>query len=349
MRTVFIFGAGVSRQAGAPLMSDFLDRAEQLYMQGAFKNTKAQHAWEKLESVLHALQSVHYKSYFDSDNIESIFGAIELGKVIGGFGEFSQGELSELSEYTKEVIAMTIDKSIKYHFDPYITPPQPFGLLYNTLRRMSEVRYQDICKLTFITFNYDTALETALHATGYSDIIKTDNESLPTLLKLHGSINWGHCASCGKITSTDFTRQTYSKGDFFLNARSAVDKVTCCDKQTQLLIVPPTWNKTSYHSILTKIWQRAAQELKQAENIYIAGYSLPETDAFFRYLFALGTVGKTRIKKFWVFNPDATGDVEERFRKLTGRGIENRFKYFQVDFAQSLKIIGQELQTTYSF
>ena len=34
MKTVFIFGAGASKKAGAPLMSDFLDRASDLYRLG---------------------------------------------------------------------------------------------------------------------------------------------------------------------------------------------------------------------------------------------------------------------------------------------------------------------------
>ena len=55
------------------------------------------------------------------------------------------------------------------------------------------------------------------------------------------------------------------------------------------MIVPPTWNKTEYHSNLSHVWHEAAVELGSARNIYVFGYSLPETDSFFRYLFALGT------------------------------------------------------------
>ena len=34
MKTVFIFGAGASRLAGGPLMSDFFDKAEHLLRRG---------------------------------------------------------------------------------------------------------------------------------------------------------------------------------------------------------------------------------------------------------------------------------------------------------------------------
>jgi hypothetical protein len=38
------------------------------------------------------------------------------------------------------------------------------------------------------------------------------------------------------------------------------------------------------------VWRTAAQHLSEAEHIFIIGYSLPETDQFFRYLYGLGTV-----------------------------------------------------------
>jgi hypothetical protein len=50
---------------------------------------------------------------------------------------------------------------------------------------------------------------------------------------------------------------------------------------------------------------------------------------FFRYLFALGTVGDAHLRRFWVFDPDPEGVVEQRYRRLIGRGIERRFRFFK--------------------
>ena len=112
------------------------------------------------------------------------------------------------------------------------------------------------------------------------------------------------------------------------------------------MIVPPTWSKGEYHSQLTKVWSRAAAELSDAENIFVSGYSLTETDSFFRYLFALGSVGSARIKRFWVFDTDqGGGKVEQRFRTLRGPGIaENRFLYEQRQFSILPKRVKEELQ-----
>jgi hypothetical protein len=93
------------------------------------------------------------------------------------------------------------------------------------------------------------------------------------------------------------------------------------------LLVPPSWNKLDYGRHLAPIWKRAAEELSNAENIFVIGYSLPETDAFFRHLYALGSLGDRLIKRFWVFDLDRSGSVESRFRAVLGKAALSRFKY----------------------
>jgi len=83
------------------------------------------------------------------------------------------------------------------------------------------------------------------------------------------------------------------------------------------------------------VWKRAADELQTAKNIYIIGYSLPETDVFFRYLYALGSIGSARIERFWIFNPSNDPHVFEKYRNLVGDTVETRFRYFPVSFESS--------------
>jgi hypothetical protein len=81
---------------------------------------------------------------------------------------------------------------------------------------------------------------------------------------------------------------------------------------------------------------RTIYELASAQNIFVIGYSLPETDSFFRYLYALGTESSVRLRNFVVINKDTSGHVGNRFRQLIGRGIESRFKYIPLTFEDSL-------------
>jgi hypothetical protein len=88
----------------------------------------------------------------------------------------------------------------------------------------------------------------------------------------------------------------------------------------------------SYAPTLVGVWQQAARQLSDAENIIVSGYSVPETDAFFKYLFALGAVGNSLIRRFWVFDPDER--VEERFRKLLGVAPNSKFQRWPEGFGQ---------------
>jgi hypothetical protein len=119
-----------------------------------------------------------------------------------------------------------------------------------------------------------------------------------------------------------------------------------CGKQVAIapMIVPPTWNKTEHHRSLSSVWSAAARELSDTEELFIIGYSLPESDAFFRYLFALGTIGESPLRRVWVFNPNRSPEIQRRFSALFGPGAEQRFAFFPMTFEDSIAHIRNECQ-----
>lgn len=135
---------------------------------------------------------------------------------------------------------------------------------------------------------------------------------------MHGSINWGGKGKkiypytfnnhYGQIIPSGRRDQVYIEVSNKL--QNWVSKISNGAGDDVPVIVPPTWNKTQYHGDLTKVWQRAASSLSEARNVFFCGYSLPESDYFFRYLFALGSLSKTEIKRFWVFNPDKKTELD---------------------------------------
>jgi len=123
--------------------------------------------------------------------------------------------------------------------------------------------------------------------------------------------------------------------------------LNCCDGEVdpEPFIIPPTWNKTQHSDFLNRVWKQAASDLSVAENIFVIGYSLPKSDYFFRYLYAIGSIGKTRISRFWVCDPNGT-DVGPfgNFRSLIGRDIgESKFKTLNYGFTSSVGLITKEL------
>lgn len=90
------------------------------------------------------------------------------------------------------------------------------------------------------------------------------------------------------------------------------------------------------------MWRRAAKEMSGAENIVVIGYSLPPTDQFFQYLFALGCVGQRLLRRFIVCDPDPA--VEGRFRELLAPAAKEGFEYFPGVFSACLGTIRDRLR-----
>jgi len=198
-----------------------------------------------------------------------------------------------------------------------------------------------------LTFNYDIGLDMAFSQQGIrSDYFLGENTvggNETKLLKLHGSINWGRRKGGGAIVpcpmevllsgfhpeflEPDRTFVTLQVGTNIASLMKQVRE----DVEETPVIVPPGLFKNEYQGSISRVWQQAAKELEEAEEIIVIGYSLPDTDFFFRNLFALGTVGRKFIRRFAVVNPDKS--IEQRFRSLLGPGTKDRFNYRECNFA----------------
>src|SRR5262249_32290290 len=172
--------------------------------------------------------------------------------------------------------------------------------------------------------------------------------------KLHGSLNWTRCGHCGRIGVFTFPRyfEVFKKTEptfktsenYRLEVGQHLTAFTHCPNTppphtAEPLIVPPTWSKTGHYEQIAVVWQRAAKHLSEARNIIVVGYSLPRTDEFFRYLYALGTVSQTRLQQFIVVNNDRTEKVKRRFRNLLGPLAQRRFDYQRSTFHDAVDLI----------
>lgn len=358
---VFILGAGASKQAGAPLMAEFLDVARDLWAKGSVSDSTP--SFEKVFQAIGRLQTVHSKSEFDIHNVESVFAAMEMGKTLEKFpGCESVADIDGLIGDMKTVILKTIERTLLFpleaarggnvEYKRYSEPPpyRDFVLLLQHLREAAHPPQ----KVSVITFNYDLAMDLALMRDQMGpDYCFADSRSdrrVP-LLKLHGSLNWVACPECDRIATWDIeeylnkhrpSHRAEEKAPILVG--SQLSEFQCCNHsfKREPVLVPPTWNKADYHRTLSRVWSRAAKELGEAVNIFVIGYSLPESDSFFRYLYALGSVSDYPLQRFWVFNPDKTGGVEKRFKDLLGPGARDRFQYFPLTFDVAIREIQKE-------
>lgn len=353
---VFILGAGCSKEAGAPLMLDFLDRAEDLL------HSEQPGPWledfERVFSALVRLRSAHSKSKLDTLNLESVFGAFEMQRLLGVLPD---AEAEALEKSMKVVITQTLERTMLLRLgkDRFGKSQWQPAEEYKRLARLlaGEAPYGKPLPASVITFNYDVGLDHALNYIGAPALYhlpKQEPKRGISVLKLHGSLNWGWCEKCKAVIPWELAAfplplaMDFNDDDSIpldIGTKLASGTFTHCGDapvRPEPVIIPPTWNKTQYHSQLSDVWRQAARELSEAKRIFVCGYSLPETDSFFRYLFALGSVGPSRIREFRVFDPDPK--VEKRFRSILGPETEERFQFESQGFGFMLGVAERTLK-----
>jgi hypothetical protein len=342
---VFILGAGASYDAGAPLMSNFLDRAEDYLSQNRL--SLAVKDIRRLFELRSRMRLVYANSTLDLQNIESLLSALEMGVTIGGIGDYSRQRLTNLLKAAELMIVQTIEESVEFEIvmgEPVqmtgagqvllsLKMPEQYANFINRVHKRFD---KDVA---FVTFNYDVALDLCLLA-AYGQVsyclsgLPSDADAIP-VCKLHGSVNWAihpstrtfDVVQLGKFLKPLSAQHT--RGDK-LRLRFSSDFNTRFGGKYRPIIVPPTWNKTARHRSIPHVWSSASHYLRNATHIYVIGYSLPSSDAFFQHMFALSTMQNDRIRRLVV--TDIDDNVEKRFHALIGPGILSRFSFDKRSF-----------------
>jgi hypothetical protein len=352
MKHVFILGAGASREAGGPLMSDFLDHAEELSRKGGVDSASFRLVFDGIDK----LQVAHSKASLDINNVESVMAAFEMARLFERLGDFEPSLVARLPSAITTLVAQTVEELVTFEMGANdVRPGRGYADFSKLLKSLRESREH----VSVLTFNYDLGADLAIarlnHGVAYGLPNESVDEQSVPLLKLHGSLAWTSdgTGGAGQIVAasvreicTHFIRTTppdERKGSRPLRTRELLRTLRGAHAPLVApVIVPPTWTKTSLYASISSVWKRAADALRDAENIYVMGYSLPLTDEFFRLLYALGTAGPTRMKRFWVFDPNR--EVEGRFRSLLGQAAESRFKFHPLTFSAAVSAIGLRLK-----
>jgi hypothetical protein len=353
---VFVLGAGASVHTGAPVMATFLENARLISKGITVKPWKDD--FDRVFNAINELQRVHSKASFDIHNLESVFTILETARTVGKLPGFEPAQIPQVLDSFKSVITYTLDRTTEFPADPTvqpggvrILPSYDYLRFVQLLEKLRDGR-SGFNGVTIITFNYDIALDFAIRTRqmtpNYALQSKQPLTAHINLLKLHGSLNWGRTGNGEEIVylaqlesfATDcalsLSNQHRANLPVGTNLPELMQKYQGIAVEAVPVIVPPGFYKAEEHEALTDVWKAAAQQLSDAEDIIVIGFSLPTTDSFFNHLYGLGTEGASTIRKFWVFNPDTEGTVEKRFRAMLGFGASPHFHYFPLRFDQAV-------------
>ena len=371
-RNVYVLGAGFSRSAGAPLISDFLDRARLFLQDPSSQLDETERAqFRRVFDFRREMTQSRDKVIIDLDDIEQLFGLVEISRQLGRIK-------SETRDDTVYLIAKTLQLASAAHYAQrrqLTFQLQPFAYqrlspsllniirntgssdftvdmyhhfaalltgLYDTPERVSQ--RQD----TVITFNYDIVVDQALRQLGYEAAYHLDENMIQSVhpannlakrsvLKLHGSANWGICTNCRKsIVVLPEEKVTDSPEEF-----RALHCSKCAKQSFHPLLIPPSWDKSEYREIMKPVWDKAIAELSSATRICIIGYSMPEVDASFKYLLALALSQNHELFRFVVVDfierADSLTGVEHRYRALLEPLFQKRrFSFYSQGLEQFL-------------
>ncbi len=197
-----------------------------------------------------------------------------------------QNEKPEIRKALERVLFRTIERNI-HHSGSH----EYYDLLVSGILNSG----QEAC---LISFNYDLLLDRALtratqDATGtwsYVVPFHAGVEQFPSyrdsadptisLLKLHGSLNWGQCPKCNSLRLWAFNRYDNIFRKNWPNYKNCSGISTGFEP----VLVAPTPAK-QFPSALDSAWQTAANCLQKTEKLTVIGYSFPTIDRESRRLF----------------------------------------------------------------
>ncbi len=320
-KTVYVLGAGFSKQAGCPTVPEFISKNVILRL----KKRLSKHEKQKLTSLQSYWNYRITEGYCES-NIESIFNHVSAAKYLS----MESMTESDTSNYDAQNIYDDLQWFILKTLKIYTKKKIPKGY-YRFVKEI--LQSQD----TVITFNYDLVLEKVFNDLkipfdyGISEPQKGDR----LILKLHGSANWVYCKNCGHSYPT----REYSGLDALLGK---IKCHNCKAKKIEPILIPPTLYKDYQDQerggLIRWIWSKANEELYTAENVVFIGFSMAQTDAYVQELFKLSSNMNPTLQTYFVVN----NSVSTKLRNNYHNALVNRQIRFEnkatLDFIKQRKM-----------
>jgi hypothetical protein len=336
--TVFIFGAGFSKDAGIPLLGNFVDRMWELTMSGRHSKSLSKEDHESLTKamkVVHELDSYHGRANFNDRNIEDILSILTFNVLAGG--KRKQHKLVSMTNAIARTIEICCDvkcaapENTQPHDD---AKPSVYRDFWQSLFDGIKQGFQ---MPTILTFNYDLVLERSLLQTlnntryanptdlGFRTLsVNYHYKNVPDAHYQVNGIEYIVQSPPGEWKRKDGTKvatikKTNQPADCMINILKlhgslnfpipGLKPTLRADPSWNIeasladpYILPPVFNKFSGDDA-SSMWITALTNLRAAKNVVIVGYSLPQTDIYMQYFLKAALGPNQNLNKLIVFDP----------------------------------------------
>lgn len=296
---VYILGAGFSAPLGIPVMSQFLSRSKDLFASGDARFAYFHAIFERIK------QLAIVKNTYDSDqhNIEEILSLLEMQHELK-LDEKAPTLRGEFLRYLGDVVDACTPAFSTHNENPKNWPRHLYlreslhfryaafvASLHQATVAMTDSPYRLQAtygpraqrRYAVVTLNYDNVIEAL-----------TDHVRGPT---------------GGLQTVT-------ASGDLPADAGLPIAKLHGSIGSVGKDIIPPTWSK-GFHPEMLETWGLAFRLLERATHIRVIGYSLPDSDAYVRFLLKSAALTNDRLKSFDVLCLDDSGGTAlSRYRSF---------------------------------
>jgi hypothetical protein len=363
---VIILGAGASVDAGIPLLANFVEKMWEFAITGKHNGKDLSEEdikiFNEAMKVKNELDGYHGRAAFNDRNIEDILSILSFN-LIGG-----KKSDHEKQRWFIKAITRTIDLTCNVQHNGTLNKMQTEGKdLYRSFWRGLFNRFQNSPNSfpTIITFNYDLVLERSL----FQSLIGTNYNQYKSRFPFAGlNLKYHYGLIKDLAFAVKYVRFTTSLRDFgeedgmkleaadnpvqnsvnveLLKLHGSLNFPTHKDEDfspTQVsndpYILPPIINKWVGKNE-ESIWSTGLQRLREAKNIIIIGYSLPQTDIFMQYFLRAGVGPNLNLNKVIVFNPALYRNntenelMRERFGNCFSPQLRSRINFNPVDFSK---------------
>ncbi|MBI4843899.1 MAG: SIR2 family protein [Nitrospirae bacterium] len=359
---IFFIGAGFSRNAGLPMMSEFgteakkdhyglakhasADRESGLFRHAAPMLVEAAETFELFQVFM---QRAYTLKNIDINNLETVFSIAEVLVESGQRNVYLNGQVYLMNQLVND-IQLWLWKI--YQQLPILNLARKTdGELYN--RFFELVASAKIAhRITVLSTNYDIVYEYLAwkheipcaypitwdkqFGAGHGSapyIWQNDSCDDKTIVcKLHGGVNFFEDSSMedGKLfVASDLgDKNQIGKSGVWEEkpAILAVDAIWNIRKKYgngfTPTIIPPSYAKLSRRPWLRTLWNTALEALKNAKTIIFIGYSIPDSDGFMRALIHGAMAQKTHDTLPSVYVVDPCEETHKRYKAIFNTSLK---------------------------